>query len=248
MKKFAAILFFLAVSLWAVDFWRSKPFTEWSEKEVQRMLQDSPWSHTVNLASTASQFPSVGRQRPNSTPDDIPGPPPNIGGGIDDPIGRSASNGRGTTVDPMDGGAAEKVVVIVRWHSSLAIKQALVRFKYGSEAGTSPEAKKMAEAVDPNYIVVVTGIPKMLLRGDSDAVRKFLIQQTSISVKGREAMKPVDVMLHSENAIDAYFAFRRNPPITVEDKDVDFATNLGGSMLRQRFHLKDMLLNGKLDL
>src|SRR5579862_2191519 len=247
MKKLAAALFLFAVFTWAADFWRSKPFTEWSDRDVQKMLQDSPWSHTVTLASTASPFPSVGRQRPNSTPEDMPNAPPTLGGGLDDPIARSASNGRGTAVDPLDGGA-EKVVVVVRWHSSVAIKQALTRFKYGSEAGTSPEAKKMAEAVDANYIVVVAGIPKILLRGDSEALRKFLIQQTSLSVRGRDAMKPVDVMVHSESAIDAYFAFRKNPPITADDKDVDFSTNLGGSMLHQRFHLKDMLLNGKLNL
>ena len=117
MKRLAAALFLFAVFAWAADFWRSKPFTEWSDRDVQKMLQDSPWSHTVTLASTASPFPSVSRQRPNSTPDDMPNAPPTLGGGVDDPIARNASNGRGSSVDPMDGGAAEKVVVVVRWHS-----------------------------------------------------------------------------------------------------------------------------------
>ena len=106
----------------------------------------------------------------------------------------------------------------------------------------------MAEAADPNYVIVVTGIPKTTLRGDPDSIRKFLIAQSSLYVKGRETMKPIDVMIRSDDSVEAYFAFRRNPPITVDDKDVDFATTLGGVMLRQRFHLKDMLLNGKLEL
>src|SRR5512137_959862 len=29
------------------DFWCSKPYTEWNEKEVQKLLKDSPWSRPI---------------------------------------------------------------------------------------------------------------------------------------------------------------------------------------------------------
>ena len=45
----------LAVTLasavvWAADFWEKKGFTEWSDKEVTRMLTQSPWVRTVDLS------------------------------------------------------------------------------------------------------------------------------------------------------------------------------------------------------
>lgn len=30
--------------LWAKDFWKEKPYTEWEKKEVARILLDSPWA------------------------------------------------------------------------------------------------------------------------------------------------------------------------------------------------------------
>jgi hypothetical protein len=33
-----------AIALTAADFWQSKKFTEWSDKEVQKILRDSPWA------------------------------------------------------------------------------------------------------------------------------------------------------------------------------------------------------------
>ena len=34
----------------------------------------------------------------------------------------------------------------------------------------------------------------------------------------------------------------------MDDKEVEFSTRLGQTMVKQKFHLKDMVFNGKLDL
>ena len=31
------------------DFWKDKPYTKWSEKEVRKMLNDSPWAQSTTL-------------------------------------------------------------------------------------------------------------------------------------------------------------------------------------------------------
>ena len=43
LKKLPSILLLCAVSLLAANFWDTKPFTEWSDKEVQQMIENSPW-------------------------------------------------------------------------------------------------------------------------------------------------------------------------------------------------------------
>ena len=51
-RKLALALAPVCVALFAADknFWDQKPYSEWSEKEVERMLRNSPWAKTVTLS------------------------------------------------------------------------------------------------------------------------------------------------------------------------------------------------------
>jgi hypothetical protein len=60
-----AILAFSVVSLAQYD---KKPYTEWSEKEANKVLNDSPWSQTHTLVDTSKAFnTSRGRRSAAST-------------------------------------------------------------------------------------------------------------------------------------------------------------------------------------
>ena len=50
MKKVATLSLALAMCAWAADFWTSKPYPEWNEKEVQKIEMNSPWSKQVSFA------------------------------------------------------------------------------------------------------------------------------------------------------------------------------------------------------
>ena len=50
MKQLSSIFFLLVLSLWAADFWQAKPYTEWNDKETQRLLDSSPWARQVEIA------------------------------------------------------------------------------------------------------------------------------------------------------------------------------------------------------
>jgi len=45
-----------------------------------------------------------------------------------------------------------------------------------------------------------------------------------------------------------YFHFPKQTPFTLDDKDVDFTAKFGKLVIRQSFRLKDMVINGKLEL
>ncbi len=49
MKKIAGLLFLFAFCLMAADFWQ-KPYTEWTDKDLQKMMNNSPWAHTVSVS------------------------------------------------------------------------------------------------------------------------------------------------------------------------------------------------------
>jgi hypothetical protein len=43
----ATIIVLSASLLWAQKAWEKKPYTEWSQREVNQVLQDSPWARSV---------------------------------------------------------------------------------------------------------------------------------------------------------------------------------------------------------
>jgi hypothetical protein len=264
MKKIAIFLTLVfGAALCAADFWQSKPFTEWSDKDVNRMVSDSPWAHRVSVP-TGSAPPAIGPtgdRRGGVNPADPndptmpqmgPARPTNPGdatvGGVGGGMGSGVPGSRDRD-NPLNEQSGQSQTLWVRWHAALPIKQALVRSKYGSEAGTSPEAKKFLERPEPNYLVSVSGLPKTFLQGDVEKVKQAAKQQTSLSVKGRAPVGPTEVQFTpNDQSVDAFFTFPKAAPFTLDDKEIEFATKIGTLIVRYRFRLKDMVYNGKLEL
>jgi hypothetical protein len=265
MKKLSALCgllsFLLAAGLWAADFWQSKPFTEWTDKDVNRMVTDSPWAHrvTVSLGGAAPDLGVSGGRR-GETPGGASDParPLDAGGGsIPGDAGSGGLGGGGGAGargsrqldDPMGGASGQSATLIVRWYTALPMKQAITRSKYGSEAGTSPEAKKFLERADPDYVIAVSGIPKTFTGGDQEKLKKAVKEQTALNVKGRAPVGPSDVQFApTERSVDAFFVFPKTASFTLDDKEVEFATRIGTLTVRYKFRLKDMVYNGKLEL
>jgi hypothetical protein len=228
MKKLFAALFVFAFCLLAADFWQSKPSTEWSDKDLQKMVTNSPWAKSFSM--------------------------PAPGGGADSGAPPAISEGRGGRGGGAPGGAPPSVgglppTVFARWQSALPVKQAFVRLKYGAQAGTNPEAKQLLEREEPNYVIVVSGPLRSLLRGDPETLKKIIMDASSLSAKGREAVKPSDVrIVLNQVSNDMLFLFPKTNPFTVDDKEVEFATKFGDVTLKYKFRLKDMVFNDKLEM
>lgn len=57
MKKFAVVLLCLfALATAGIAQKKMKPWTEWSEKDIKKMLDDSPWGQTQNETDTSEMF------------------------------------------------------------------------------------------------------------------------------------------------------------------------------------------------
>jgi hypothetical protein len=228
MKKLAASVFLFTLTLWAADFW-TKPYTDWTDKEVQKIGNSSPWAKEFSVA---------------------------LGGGGGAPGGGSGKRGGGggggqnnpaaANADDVGGGG---LTLYIRWQSALPVKQAVARAKYGAQAASSPDAKQFLETDEPSYVIVVDGLNRgMLGGGDADAIKKTSLEQTALIIKGKEPIKPTDFRMVGQGRVSAVFAFPKTNPIDVDDKEVEFQTKLGMVSIRQRFRLKDMMFNGKLEL
>ncbi len=234
-----------AVSLLAADFWQAKPFTDWNDKDVQKMLQSSPWAKPFSVALSTGNGSVAGRKAGNSS----------NSGAMSGPAGTADQGGLGRYAGSREGGpdsnpgGGPTINLTVRWQSALPVREALVKAKYGNEAATSPEAKKMLEAPIEHYILAVGGVPKATLRGDAEELKKQMLGQGVLMIKGKDPIKPVDFMTENTGATaEVLFAFPKTAAITEDDKEVEFVVRIGDLSVRQKFRLKDMLVNGKLAL
>ena len=139
--------------------------------------------------------------------------------------------------------------VVARWQSALPIRQAFVRLKYGAEADKSAEATKVLEQQERPYEIVLTGPMGMFLAGKPEDFAKALSEVSFLSSTRTGAMKATQIEVGKPGkTMDVLFAFPRSMPFTVEDKEVELTTKLSTSILKYKFKLKDMVLNGKLEM
>jgi hypothetical protein len=221
MKKTAALLFLFAFCLMAADFWQ-KPYTDWADKDLQKMISDSPWAHNISVSMGG---PVMGIE---------------AGGGG----GRGGGGGGDAPVPGM-----REPEVTVRWQSAMPIRQAVVRLRFGAKAGESDEAKKYLEKEQPAYEVVLSGPLGPFLRGKPEDIAKSLSEVTFLSSKGKGAVKPTSIEVGKPGpSMDVLITFPRSMPFTLDDKEVEFDTKLGKSDVKTKFRLKDMVYSGKLEM
>ena len=129
------------------------------------------------------------------------------------------------------------------------MKQALMKRKFGSEAGNSPDAKSFIERKDEVYALTLAGVPGNLARVAQGENKAALLALTTLEVKGKEPIKAIDVQVAvSGRAANLSFLFPRTTTFTAEDKELDFATKFDKTVVKHKFKLKDMVFNGKVEM
>ena len=124
----------------------------------------------------------------------------------------------------------------------------MIKAKYGNEAGTSADAKKLLEREEQFYVLAVRGLPPMLAAGGAD-LKQLMMTQSTLSVKGKEPVRPADVQVDVQRTgIEAYYLFPRTTQFSVDDKEVEFASKVVRMNIKYKFKLKDMLFNNKLEM
>lgn len=235
--KIAGLFLLFAVGLAAANFWQ-KPYTEWSDKDMAKMMMDSPWAKS---ASVSMGGPGGGAP---------PAMPPGGGGGFGGGAPGGPQGGGGSEFGPgAQGSSAPTFDVVARWQSALPIRQALVRLKFGAEADKSAEASKLLQEEERPYEIVLSGPMGMFLRGKPADSAKALSEVSFLSSNRTGEIKAVQIQVGKPGkTMDVLFAFPRSMPFTADDKEVEFITKLGTSTLKYKFKLKDMVVNGKLEM
>ncbi len=251
MKKIALSLLLVAGCLFAADAWQTKPFTEWTDKDLQKIMNNSPWAHSFTLPTGGgpADFDSAssggggrgGRGGGGADQDSAPAP-------ISESSGRSGRGGGGGPPIPSSAGGVS-LEIVARWQSALPLRQAFVRLKYGAEAVSSPAAKEVLDRDDGSYVIILSGALRALLRGTPDELKAGLMETTTLSARGKPAIKPSNLQVNAaQKTEEVIFAFPKTTPFTVDDKEIDLTTKLGALPVKYKFKPKEMVFNGKLEL
>ncbi|MBI3693538.1 MAG: hypothetical protein HY238_01675 [Acidobacteria bacterium] len=252
------VLLGAGISLWAADFWEKKKFAEWTDKETRQMMTDSPWARRVDVPLGSGMAGSGGRGgRGGGGRGARAG-----GGGLGAESGGFGNEGGGIATGAeaagapriggadmgAEGGVVQTLPLIVRWQSSLPVKQALVRTRWGAEAATSQEAAKLLGRQEQYYIVLVGGVPGRMIQGAGQSLK----QSSFLKIGKSDPIPALDVQINAGQVAEIYLLFPRLQPgahvITLEDKDVEVASRIGPLDVRRKFRLKDMVFDGKLEL
>lgn len=239
MGLVAAGLLVAAVAF-ANDAWKDKDFQNWDQKDVQKILTDSPWSHKIQYGGGGSPamnspFTSAGN---NSVSE------PGNNGGPTETSGRDKSAVNGTGASQGMGPATDYTI---SWFSSRTIREAMARRK--ELTGTpSDEARKPLAAEPPTYEVAVLGNNLMAFgRVNLDALKDH---SYLMSKKTKEKITPTKVIVQTgqdgRRPVAIIFEFAKTTPsgeptIAKDEKSVEFFTEAGTQPVKTSFDLSKMI-------
>ncbi len=129
------------------------------------------------------------------------------------------------------------------------MKQALAKRKFGAEAGTSPDAKAAVERVDQVYVLTLIGIPGNMLSAAQGDKKAALLASTTLTVNGKPPLQAGDVQVSGGRGMATVsFLFLKSATFTAEDKEMEFSTKFDKTPIKKKFKLKDMVVNGKVEM
>jgi hypothetical protein len=208
------------------DFWNTKDPSEWNDKEVSKLVTQSPWAKEVSVASgggNPGSAPSRGPSRSGGGGNIGMGSGAGVGGGGGaGGMGRSTGT-MGADADP-SGGDTPRIKVTVVWESASPVRL----------------AKKTAGEEPNNYVVSMTGMP---VGGDKENIK----DHTTLQAKGKDPITPEKIEVQNSPAGSTVLCFfPKSPPLTADDKEVTFTSRIGPTQIKVKFELKDMLYKNHL--
>lgn len=224
------LLIFAALALASDPPWKSKPYDQWTDKDLEKIFSDSPWSRigtvTRTWAPPTSSGGSTGAAQPNTT---MPGRP---GGGA----------GSSDT-----GSAGDELRFNVYWASSRVMRAASARKSALHGGKQDVDAAKYASEPQEEYQIVVQSEDMTPFARHDE---KFYQENSFLDVKKtKQKISPSHVRYERDDkglAAAAVFFFPKKtaagePTLPSDEKNVEFNCKLEGARLRVSFDPQKMV-------
>jgi hypothetical protein len=237
------------------DPWKSKPYQQWDDKDVKRILEDSPWAKVVQVDVTWKADRSYSSGDANG-PASGPAPAGNqqapMGGGGGKSMGGGSPAPTPASNAPVAGSggvgsSSGEANFLVRWVSSKTVEKAV--YRKAELAGTmKPEdaEKELAKQLDVYELVVFGPDMKPFQSADEDTLKT---SASLVEKKNKQKILPYKIEITRSpdgNRVQAVgFIFLRKAPNgepTIPDdvKGVDFDCFVGGAKIHASFDISKM--------
>lgn len=215
--------------------WDSKPFPNWSDKLVIRLVTDSPWAKGIDVPLTWKK-----REERPLTPQDVPGATPQSAGRMGSPVG---GIGAGKPKMPLG------VDLIVRWASALPVRQAKALYKQRNEKTGVQNPSDLIEMQSPDYVLEIYGIPAEVAHLGTESVEAIAMSSAWLRTKSGRLLKPnrVEAQVHALT-LTLLIHFPRKEAITLKDQEVECFVDMQIFQARAKFKLDSMKYLGSLEM
>jgi hypothetical protein len=209
------------------DFWNERKPEDWTSSEVKELLTKSPWAKDAAITDNG-QIGGMGNGR----------------GAVTRSGGRG---GRGQAGGAESNNPTEKIKwkAIIRWESSLPVREALKR--------ASPPSTPIQDVKDFYVLNVVGNLPGAIPNSgeqQDSAASQYLKEITKLEHKGDQIhLSRVELAAGNDlSPAGTLFYFSRMLALMPGDKEALFTTKIGPLDVKCTFSLKDMLYRGALEL
>lgn len=226
--------------------WEKKDFSQWTEKDVQKILTNSPWTKEARIPLGGPSAGAGSMPAPSTPPT---APPSGGGGGTSDSSGSSGGGGTSGGGAPQAGGGGGGMAspetptapVLVQWVSATPVRLAQLKSQASEKAPSQTDIDTASKPTDA-YVIAVIGLPKGM--ADPQSLQKA----ASLTPKKKEPIHSTQVKVQPMGGGgEAYvFSFPKSTPLATEDKDVEFRLEAGKLEIKKKFSLKDMQYQGNL--
>ena len=146
-------------------------------------------------------------------------------------------------------GARAEIYLTVRWASALPVRQAIALQQFGANGLLDEKARELLDRHEEEYVVEIAGFPTTLIRQGARRFEAELAKSATLSIGGRRSLSPSSVHVPEHGMyLMATLRFPRLPNLTATDGDVTIYAQSGALEIEQRFKLKEMMYEGRLEL
>ncbi len=220
----------------AAPSWKNKPMSDWTDEDTRQILNDSPWTKSVEAIIGPLQTEDERREGGNM------GLPTGIGydGFPDDRPRPELPRNPVEIMKPENNVRRRSYLTLqVRWETALPVRVAELK----------SHAAELPTAANNDYIVAVYGLPSANVKGSPEALGKPLKSQAMIRREGRKDVRPSRVEVYQDqNGLTVVYVFPASAEITLRDQRLEFDARIGRVGVIRSFDLGEMQFQGKLEL
>ncbi|MBI3484548.1 MAG: hypothetical protein HY012_05280 [Acidobacteria bacterium] len=230
----------LAGAAWAGDAWKEKSYKDWDEKEVNKILSDSPWARPVNVTATWRSA-RVSALAPDTQRGGVAGQLAEAG---------EVGTNRNTPIADDSGAGDPEAHFVLRWGSARTTRQALARLAV-LRGRSEAEAEKVLNLPVTEHQIVLYGAD-MTPFAKSD--EKSLMEKTFLKLKkNKQKISPSRVEIRRGqdgkriSGIVFFFPMKfevGEPVIAPDEKGVEFECRTNNVNIRQSFEPQKMVGRG----